>query len=176
MIQRINLFHERVKGLTYKRMGLISLAAFVGLTALIFLQTYRVSHAKSLLVALASEADEIKNNQGIGTKDLPSTPVNPIETITISMMTEPMWSDVLEVVSKALSDGIWLGEITGDSKEGGQVTLQGTAYQGRVVPGFADRLRSYNVFSRVNILASEASSNEPDAPLGFKVQAKTKPK
>ncbi len=172
---RINFFQEQVRGFSYQKMILLSVSIILFFSMIVFFQYFRLRSASEDLIDLESQIDLIKVAQGLSTKGS-EVQLNPVEQVAVAMISEPAWSDMLRVISKSLSEGIWLEAIHGDSSEGGLLTIQGTAYQARLVPGFLDRLRSYNVFSNVLLLSSEATLKEVDAPLKFKVQAKPRSK
>ncbi|GEM_PF-3030737 len=175
MTTRINFLKEQKKGLSYQKMLMLTSFLLGVLLLLIGLQYYRAYAASARLAELEGQIDLIKAAQGISQNGKDSkSQLNPVEMVIVSLVNEPPWSEMLEVMSKSLSEGIWLEQVMGETKEGGLITIVGTAYQARLVPGFLDRLRSHNVFSKVSLLSSEAASKEVDAPLKFKVQAKPK--
>lgn len=175
MTTRINFFKEQKKGLSYRKMIILSGVLLGSLLLLISLQYYRAWAAENRLAELEGQIDLIKAAQGIKeNKGGTAQQLNPVEMVIVSLVNEPPWAEMLDVMSKSITEGIWLQQVTGDSKDGGLITIEGTAYQARLVPGFLDRLRSFNVFSKVSLISSEAASKEIDAPLKFKVQAKPK--
>ena len=173
-MKRINFFSESSKGMTYQRMAQIS-AALIGLFFLfVFVQTLRTRQVSGHHQALAAEIDRIKATQGIGSNGAEGQ-LSPVDTVIVSMVNEPNWPEVLRVISKSIPEGIWLENIVGESSaEGGKTTLEGIAYQTRLVPGFLDHLRAHNVFSKVHLFSSEATTKQVDSPLRFKVQTKTR--
>lgn len=176
MTIRINFFKEQKKGLSYQKMMLLSIVLLSLLVLMIGVQYFRAWAAERNLMELEGQIDLIKAAQGIreGKGSDGKAQLNPVEMVIVNLVNEPPWAAMLDVMSKSISEGIWLEQVTGDSKDGGLITIEGTAYQARLVPGFLDRLRSFNVFSKVSLLSSEAVSKEIDAPLKFKVQAKPK--
>lgn len=176
MTMRINFLKEQKKGLSYRKMITLTAVLVGAFLLLISVQYYRAWTAENRLAELEGQIDLIKAAQGIkeGKGGNAQQQLNPIEMVIVSLVNEPPWAEMFDVMSKSVSEGIWLQQVIGDSKDGGLITIEGTAYQARLVPGFLDRLRSYNVFSKVSLMSSEASSKEIDAPLKFKVQAKPK--
>ncbi len=176
MTIRINFLKEQKKGLSYQKMLILTGVLIGALFLLIGVQYYRAWAAENRLEELEGQIDLIKAAQGIkdGKGGGDKAQLSPVEMVIVSLVNEPPWAEMLEVMSKSISEGIWLEQVSGESKEGGLITIEGTAYQARLVPGFLDRLRSFNVFSKVSLLSSEAVSKEIDAPLKFKVQAKPK--
>lgn len=175
MTIRINFLKEQKKGLSYQKMIILSGVLLGALLLLIGVQYYRAWAAENRLAELEGQIDLIKAAQGIKEgKGGDKAQLNPIEMVIVSLVNEPPWAEMLDVISKSISEGIWLAQVMGETKEGGLITIEGTAYQARLVPGFLDRLRSFNVFSKVSLLSSEAVSKEIDAPLKFRLQAKPK--
>lgn len=179
MTTRINFFKEQRKGLSYQKMMMLSFVLVGIFMLLIGVQYVRASMATSRLADLEGQIDLIKAAQGIrengGKVGKDGAPLlSPVEMVIVSLVNEPPWAEMLDVLSRSISEGIWLERVSADSKEGGMIVIEGTAYQARLVPGFLDRLRSFNLFSKVSLMSSEASSKEIDAPLKFKVQAKSK--
>ncbi len=173
MSQRINFLEEQGEGLTYQQLALIAFGILILVFSFWGVEKLRLNLAQNKLITLQSEIEKIKNTQGI--KPQEKEDINPIETVFQSMVKEPQWPEVLRVISRSVDRSIWLEKIHGETTaEGGQISLEGIAYQARRVPGFLDRLRSYDVFSRIDLISSETNGKDIDAPLHFKVLAKTK--
>jgi len=172
-MDRINFFKEKSKGMTYQRMAQIS-ALLLGLfLAFLSVQSFRTRQVKLNMETLVAEIDRVKASQGLGGSG--GGQLSPVDTVIVSMVSEPNWPEVLRVISQSVPEGIWLESIVGESSaEGGKTSLEGVAYQTRLLPGFLDLLRAHNVFSKVHLFSSEASSKEVDAPLRFKIQTKTR--
>lgn len=170
-MQRINFFHENVKGLTFEKIAKISGGLVCLLALIVGIQHYRVYRYNQSLEIIQAKIQAINAEQGIQAKNLQAG-ANPVENVTLAMTGEPGWPEVLDVVSESISEGIWLTDVHGESKDGGEIVLKGTAYQARLVPGFLDRLRSRNVFSRVD--TNEISFKAMDAPLEFNIKARTR--
>lgn len=177
MIRRVNFFgkqREETPGISYRKMAILSAVLLGLLLLLVANQKIRLKMAQKELALVEGEIGWMKTSQGIGEKDA-KTSLSPVETVIISMVSEPAWPEMLRVIPKSLSDGIWLEKIHGEiGPEGGKTVLEGTAYQARLVPGFLDRLRSFNAFSKLNLISSEAATKEAEAPLKFKLQAKNR--
>jgi len=174
MTARINFLKEQKKGLSYQKMTILSAILLGSFFLLITFQYYRAWAAENRLAELEGQIDLIKAAQGIKENNTGNVDLSPVEMVIVSLVNEPPWGQMLDIMSKSISEGIWLEKVMGDTKDGGLITIEGTAYQARLVPGFLDRLRSYNLFSKVSLLSSEASSKEVDAALKFRVQAKPK--
>jgi Tfp pilus assembly protein PilN len=174
MIYRANFFREPVRGLSYKKMGEISMLLLGLFLALVIFQYWRTSHARQLFSELKNQIERIQKNQGLASvKGAPS--LSPVEFVSSALASEPSWPELLRVITRSLPDGIWLDEMRGEfGSEGGEITLQGTTHQARLLPGFLDRLRSYNTFTKVDLLSSESPQDGGNAALQFKIQAHTK--
>ncbi len=174
---RVNFLKEDKKGLSYQKMITFSIILVGLLILMIGVQFIRAKSAQDRLLELEAQIDLIKAAQGFKESGKEGeAKLSPVEMVIVALVNEPPWAEMLQVMAKSITDGIWLENVSGNSKDGGLITIEGTAYQARLVPGFIDRLRSYNVFSKVVLLSSEASSKETDAALKFKIQAKPKPR
>ena len=176
MSSRINFFKEQKKGISYQKLLVLSAVLLGSFLLLIAFQYFRAWMEENRLAELEGQIDLIKVAQGIKENKGGKVDLSPVEMVIVSLVNEPPWAEMLDVMSKSTSEGIWLERVSGDAKDGGLITIEGTAYQARLVPGFLDRLRSYNLFSKVSLLSSEAASKEMDSALKFKVQAKPKVK
>ncbi len=174
---RVNFLKEDKKGLSYQKMITFSIILVGLLILMIGIQFIRAKSAQDRLLELEAQIELIKAAQGYKESGKEGeAKLSPVEMVIVALVNEPPWADMLQVMAKSITDGIWLENVSGNSKDGGMITIEGTAYQARLVPGFIDRLRSYNIFSKVVLLSSEASSKESDAALKFKIQAKPKPR
>jgi len=174
---RVNFLKEDKKGLSYQKMITFSIILVGLLITMIAVQFIRAKSAQDRLLELEAQIELIKAAQGYKESGKEGeAKLSPVEMVIVALVNEPPWADMLQVMAKSITEGIWLENVSGNSKDGGMITIEGTAYQARLVPGFIDRLRSYNIFSKVVLLSSEASSKESDAALKFKIQAKPKPR
>lgn len=172
---RINFFRKNGSEFTFRKMGMISAGLLVFFLLANLLQAYRVHASSADLAKLESTLHDLKAAEGLEDPKSGETH-NPVETVLISLLAEPPWPEVMRVIPRSLPEGIWVENIQGETVGGGKMVLEGTAYQARLVPGFIDRLRSYDVFSKVNLVSSETVSKELDSPLRFKIQANPKNK
>ncbi len=171
MTQRMNFFQEGTKGLTYRRMAQGSIALFLVFLAIYGTQKIRLRLAVAEAARLEAEVLALKKSLGLE-KGSSGPGLDPVEVVHSQLVNEPAWAEVLRTVDASLLEGVWLKNVQWESqKDSGQMTLEGTAFQARLIPGFIDRLRSQEVFTRVHLLSSETNAKDPAAPLAFKIQA-----
>ncbi|MBF0491166.1 MAG: hypothetical protein HQM15_00105 [Deltaproteobacteria bacterium] len=196
MSARVNFFKEDNSALSYEKMVWVSVLFLVIFVLFYVVQSQRAQNFSQELSDLSLQIEGIKKTQGI---NVGGNSLSPVETVTLIMLNEPDWSDAMRAISGSLSESIWLENIQAstsasasaktavDNKNGAkpavtavvasaapEILIEGTTYQSRLLPGFADRLRSFNAFSQVNLKSGGATSKELNAPQKFKITGQLK--
>lgn len=187
MIQRINFLRERTVGLSYKKMAQVTLGVFALVGLLALMQNLRLRYHQSRLEHIEARIVELKSSgKGASLSEL-----GPIQAISAVLAKQVPWAEVLDAISRSVDDGIWLESLHGevkeaekddkkdkedskeDEKEGVFLSIHGTAYQAGLVPSMLNRIRSFDIFSEVNLISTESTGNV-DAPFKFLIKAQIK--